>query len=81
MARLTVVMRQDCELCEQMLAQLAALGRSRPLPPLTLVDVEEDAQAAQQYSLEIPVLLLDGEVICRHGLDLPGLLKRLDSTV
>jgi hypothetical protein len=77
MPRLTVVHRQDCELCDRMVAELTALARQQPLPPLVMVDVDADAELARRFGWDVPVLLLDGAVVCKHRLDLPGLLERL----
>ena len=68
--------RRDCELCEELLAELAVLARSVALPPIDVLDVDADAQLLRRYGLLVPVLLLDGEVVCRHRLDVPE-LKRL----
>jgi hypothetical protein len=76
-ARLTLVSRRDCGLCEEMLAELTRLARACDLPPLTVVDVDGDAELERRYLLEIPVLLLDGEVVCMHRLDAAALLARL----
>jgi hypothetical protein len=59
-----------------MLAQLRALGRAMPLPPIEVVDVDADPVLKRRYGLEVPVLLLDGTAVCRHRLD-AGELKRL----
>ena len=67
--RLTVVQRHDCELCEQMLAALQRLGRERALPPIEIIDVDSDPRLARRHGLHVPVLLLDGTVVCRHRLD------------
>ncbi len=75
-ARLTVVHRHDCELCETMLEDLAALARTLTLPPIELVDVESDPQLLRRHGLHVPVLLLDGTVVCRHRLE-PDELARL----
>jgi predicted thioredoxin/glutaredoxin len=75
--RLTVVHRQDCELCDQMVSELAALARRQALPPVDLVDVDTDPQLQRRHGLEVPVLLLDGSVVCRHRLDAPELLRIL----
>ena len=75
--RLTIVHRQDCELCDQMVAELAALGRRQVLPPVDLVDVDSDPDLQRRHGLEVPVLLLDGSVVCRHRLDAPELLRIL----
>jgi hypothetical protein len=68
-ARLTLVQRRDCQLCEEMLAELNALARRLPLPPLEVVDVDSDPQLERRHGLHVPVLLLDGLVVCRHRLD------------
>jgi hypothetical protein len=78
--RLTVVQRRDCQLCEEMLAELAALGRRMPLPALEVVDVDSDPQLQRRHGLEVPVLLLDGSVVCRHRLDPEELRRLLDSS-
>jgi hypothetical protein len=74
--RLTVVHRRDCALCEEMLAELAALGRSVALPPIEVLDVDADPLLKRRHGLEVPVLLLDGTVVCRHRL-VRGELERL----
>jgi len=66
----------DRQLCDEMLAELAALGRQLQLPPLEVVDVDSDPQLKRRHGLEVPVLLLDGTVVCRHRLD-PDELRRL----
>ena len=69
-ARLTVVHRHDCQLCDEMLAEL---DRPRPhscaLPPIDVVDVDCRSRALRRHGLDVPVLLLDGTVVCRHRLD------------
>jgi hypothetical protein len=75
--RLTVVHRRDCELCDQMVAELAALGRRQGLPPVDLVNVDADPALQRRHGLEVPVLLLDGAVVCRQRLDVPELLRIL----
>jgi hypothetical protein len=75
--RLTVVHRQECELCDRMLTELAALGRRESLPPVTVVDVDADPQLQRRHGLHVPVLLLDDTVVCRHRLDAAELLRIL----
>lgn len=76
-ARLTVVHRLGCTPCEEMLEELAALGARRPLPPVEVLDVDADRELKKRYGLEVPVLLLDGSVVCRHRLDVAELERRL----
>jgi len=74
--RLIVLTRHDCELCEIMTRELAGLARAHSLPPLELVDVDSDPLLQRRHGLHVPVLLLDGTVVCRHRLE-PGELLRL----
>ena len=67
--RLTVVQRHDCELCEEMLRELALLGSQRALPPIEVLDVDADPVLKRRHGFDVPVLLLDGSVVCRHRLD------------
>jgi len=60
-----------------MLAELAMLGRLVPLPPLEVVDVDSDPQLKRRHGLEVPVLLLDGTVVCRYRLDREELTRLL----
>jgi predicted thioredoxin/glutaredoxin len=59
-----------------MLAELAVLSRSIALPAVDVLDVDADPQLLRRYGLDVPVLLLDGSLVCRHRLDVPE-LKRL----
>jgi len=60
-----------------MLAELAMLGRLLALPPIEVVDVDADPQLKRRHGLEVPVLLLDGSVVCRHRLDREELMRLL----
>jgi predicted thioredoxin/glutaredoxin len=59
-----------------MLTELRALGRTTPLPPIEVVDVDSDPVLQRRHGLDVPVLLLDGTIVCRHRLDADE-LKRL----
>ena len=74
---LTVVHRQDCDLCDEMVTELEALGSRIPLPPISIVDVDADPELTRRYGLNVPVLLLDGTVVCRHRLDADELQRLL----
>ncbi|MBK7249961.1 MAG: glutaredoxin family protein [Gammaproteobacteria bacterium] len=75
--RLTVVHREDCALCDEMIAELGALAATRTLPPLELLDVDSSRDLKKRYGLDVPVLLLDGAVVCRHRLDVAALERQL----
>jgi hypothetical protein len=60
-----------------MLAELSALARIATLPPLEVLDVDRDPELLRRHGLHVPVLLLDGSVVCRHRLDVPELRRIL----
>jgi Glutaredoxin-like domain (DUF836) len=68
-ARLRLLHRPDCELCEEMRRALERLGRKLALPPVEMVDVDQDPLLRRRHGLDVPVLLLDESVVCRHRLD------------
>lgn len=75
--RITLVHRPGCGLCEEMLADLERLGRTLALPPVEVLDVDSDSVIQRRYGLHVPVLLLDGTVVCRHRLDAAELTRLL----
>ena len=74
-AGLVVLSRDGCGLCLDMLHELAELERAQSLPPVTVVDVDSDPELARQFGLKVPVLLLDGSVICHYTLNSKELLR------
>ena len=59
-----------------MLAELHVLAQTVPMPAIKVIDVDADPVLKRRYGLDVPVLLLDGAVVCRHRLDAEE-LKRL----
>jgi hypothetical protein len=70
-----VLSREGCGLCEDMLQGLAELERAQSIPTVTVVDVDSDAELTRQFGLKVPVLLLDGSVICHYTLNSKELLR------
>ena len=60
-----------------MLADLQVLGRTLSLPPIDVVDVVSAPELTRRYGLNVPVLLLDGALVCRHRLDAAELARLL----
>ena len=75
--RLTLITRAECGRCEQMHAEIEQLRQTHPLPALELIDVDEDAELQRRFGLEVPVLLLDGTLVCQQELDAAQLLHLL----
>jgi hypothetical protein len=72
---LVVLSREGCGLCDEMLHALADLERSQSLPTVTVIDVDSDADLVRRFGLKVPVLLLDGSVICHYTLNSHELLR------
>jgi hypothetical protein len=69
--------RAGCHLCDDMLGELAALESGGSIPPVTILDVDADPALERQYGLKVPVLLLDGSVVCHYTLNSNELLRLL----
>jgi len=76
-ARLGLVTREECPLCDELHAELEALRGRYPLPPLELIDVDADPDLQRRFGLKVPVLLLDGVPVCHGRLDSAELLRLL----
>ncbi len=61
--------REACELCEEFAQQLAVWADGRAAPSVRLQDVDADPQLRQRYGLRIPVLLLNGTLVCATHFD------------
>jgi predicted thioredoxin/glutaredoxin len=72
---LVVLNREGCHLCENMLFELAGLERDGAIPKVTVIDVDSEPELARQFGLKVPVLLLDGSVICHYTLNSNELLR------
>jgi Glutaredoxin-like domain (DUF836) len=64
----TVYSRAGCNLCEEMIAELAAqLG---PLAAtVRVVDIDGDPDLERRFGHRIPVLAFDDEFVCAYRLD------------
>ena len=74
---LVVVSREGCGLCADMLHALAEHERAGEIPAVTVVDVDTDPGLQRRFGLKVPVLLLNGSVICHYTLNSKELLRLL----
>ncbi len=72
MDQVTFYGREECPLCEEMLAELAPWAAARGLE-LLLRDVDADPSTQRRYGLKVPVVEVDGLCVCFGQLDLPEL--------
>jgi hypothetical protein len=77
---LTLLSREGCGLCEDMLAELNEFCGAWPqIPNLTIQvqDVDQDDTLRRRFGHHIPVLLLDDQPVCRVKFDAPELARLL----
>jgi hypothetical protein len=72
-ARLQLLTRQGCHLCEQAATTLAELAAEAGLDEPTAVDVDADPGLQAEYGDRVPVVLLDGEEHSYFTVDVPRL--------
>jgi glutaredoxin len=79
MTVVTLYTRPGCHLCDE--AREAILGLRAELPPFELgeVDIEQDNDLLARYLERIPVVAVDGEVVCELELKLDLVRARLDT--
>ncbi len=70
----TLFSRAGCTLCEEMLEQFLALPQAAQWQVVVL-DVDADPGHRSRYGHKIPVLALNGELVCHGRLDTEELLK------
>jgi glutaredoxin-like protein DUF836 len=71
-----VYSRPGCGLCEELLAELAAVPETREYP-IDVLDVDADESARIRFGHKIPVLLFAGELVCHGRLDVAEVYKAL----
>ena len=74
--RFLLYSRPGCGLCEELLAELAALPEARGIA-VDVVDVDSDASARARFGHKIPVLLYGGELVCHGRFDAAEVHKAL----
>jgi hypothetical protein len=74
--RFLLYSRPGCGLCEELMAELAALPAARPYP-IDVIDVDTDEAARLRFGHKIPVLLFAGELVCHGRLDVEEVHKAL----
>jgi hypothetical protein len=81
MRAVTLYTRPGCHLCDE--AREAILGLRGVVPPFELdeVNIDEDDGLLARYLERIPVVLVDGEVVCELELELDSLRAVLDTVL
>lgn len=74
--QVTLYLREGCSLCAEMEGALEAL-QNRYTFLIQRIDIDADPQLARRFNAKVPVLALDGEILCCHFLDMPALTDEL----
>lgn len=74
--RFSLLSRPGCHLCEDLLAAFHALPAAAG-HRVDVQDVDADPMLRKRYGHKIPVLLLDGELVCHGRLDVEEVHKAL----
>ena len=76
-ARLTLVSRRYCHLCEEMEAALQALAEAFAFE-VEVLDVDASPELEALYDERVPVLLAEGRELCHYFLDVRKVRDYLD---
>ena len=74
MHELIVYSRPGCHLCDELLAELRTLI---PAADVQVVNIDTEPQLRTKYGLMIPVLAVDGDVVCHGQLDRERLMDAM----
>ncbi len=73
---LVLYVREGCHLCEQFHVELSVdLGPA--VERLRVLDVDRDTDLAVRFGLRVPVLELDGDILCEATYDGPRVRRAL----
>ena len=73
----TLYSRPECHLCDQAREQLEAMRAEGAGFELREVDIESDPALLARFLERIPVIEVEGAIVCELGLDADGLRARL----
>lgn len=79
MKHFIVYSRRGCHLCDELIEALETLTAGHDAD-IEIRDVDADSLACARYGSRIPVLLLDGEVLCEGRLDHAAVNEALRAT-
>ena len=75
---LTIYSKPGCHLCDEMKAVVARVAAGKPDISIDEIDISTDPQLAEQYGLEIPVLMIDGRKAAKFRVAEEGLRRLIE---
>ena len=79
MRTVTLYTRPGCHLCDQARDEILRMRDGGAAFELDEIDIETDDELHRAYLERIPVVALDGELVCELILDTGALRARLDT--
>jgi glutaredoxin len=76
--RITIYTRKECHLCDDAKAILQRFSAQYPLE-IEEIDIDNDVEALQKYSDEVPVVFLEDQKLFKYKIDEIRLRRALDS--
>ena len=78
--RITFYYRDRCHLCEEMAAYLFRHWPEQA-DGMRWADIDADPLLREQYNLDVPLLMVNDEIICRHTPDVDRLTQYFGQSV
>jgi glutaredoxin len=76
--QVTIYGKPECCLCDDALNVLEEVGRQIPFE-IEKRDISGDTDLIERYGLDIPVVVIDGQVAFKHRIDKSRLIELLES--
>lgn len=77
-SRFLVYTRDACPLCDEFIAELAALLAAAG-EPFAVRDVDADPVTHRRFGQKVPILTCDGSVVCHGHVDREAVLRLIPS--
>jgi len=78
MPSIQVYSRPGCHLCEELIEEITPLLRGRAV--LEVRNIEDEPEWLAAYDTRIPVVEMDGQLVCQYRLDRGALHRILSGT-
>ena len=78
MPSIQIYSRPGCHLCEQLIEEITPLLRGRAV--LEILNIDSRPDWREEYDSRVPVVELDGRLVCEYRLDRAELHRALSGT-
>jgi glutaredoxin len=74
--QIEIYSRPGCHLCDDAKGVIELFKRNYPIE-IKVTDVDSDAKLREAYGYEIPVVMINGQEVCRHRVDTAAFERKL----